>query len=294
MLKSMTGYGRAEGEIDGRRLAVEIKTVNHRFLNFFTKLPPDLQRFESDVQGLIKKYLQRGQVNVFATWDGAPGLGPAVMVNVEAATRAAEVLRKAARAAGVREEITLQHLLSVPAVTSPQAVALQPEELWGKTSALFEAALAELEELRAREGADLGADIRERLATIAEVVDRIEARRPQAVEDCRSRLARRVEELVKDVPADVVAGRLAMEVAIFADRSDVAEEVVRLRSHIDKCVEFLDGGGIVGRKLDFLLQEMNRETNTIGSKGSDAEISRLVVEIKSELEKVREQVQNIE
>ncbi|GAB4255746.1 MAG: YicC family protein [Deferrisomatales bacterium] len=294
MIKSMTGYGRAEGEVAGRKLAVEVKAVNHRFLNFLAKLPPDLQRFEAQVQGIVKAHLQRGQVNVFALWDGARGNGAAVTVNLAAARQAAEELGRVVREVGLRDDLRLEHLLAVPAVLSPPTGELEPEELWTRCAPVFEAALADLDALRVREGADLERDMRGRLAEVARAVDRIEEIRPRVVDDYRARLARRVEELVQSVPAEVVSERLAMEVAIFADRSDVAEEVVRLRSHLEKYGELLAEGGVVGRKLDFLVQEMNRETNTIGAKGSDAEISRLVVEIKSAIEKLREQIQNVE
>lgn len=294
MIRSMTGYGRAEGSVGGRRLAVEVKAVNHRFLNFFTKLPADLQRFESEILTLVKAHLQRGQVNVFATWDGGRGEGAAVTVNVQAAIQAAEALRRMMQKVGILDELRLEHLLAIPAVTSGGSDALDPEALWRECGPIFEAALADLDGLRVREGADLGADMAGRLAAIGEAVGQVEALRPEVVEEYRSRLTRRIEEVLQEVPADVARDRLALEVAVFADRSDVAEEVVRLRSHLEKFAEFLAEGGVMGRKLDFLLQEMNRETNTIGSKASSAEISRLVVEIKSDLEKIREQVQNVE
>lgn len=294
MIKSMTGYGRAEGDVGGRRLAVEIKAVNHRFLNFFTKLPADLQRFEPDLLGLVKAHLQRGQVNVFATWNGGRGDAPQVAINVGAARAAATALRQVMQETGVLEELRLEHLLAIPAVTSAAADSLDPEELWRQCSGIFASALEDLDGLRIREGTDLAADMRSRLAAVSAAVDRVETLRPQVVEEYHARLTRRIEELVQDLPAELVSERISAEVAVFADRSDVAEEVVRLRSHVEKFGELLAEGGVVGRKLDFLLQEMNREANTIGSKGSNAELSRVVVEIKAELEKIREQIQNVE
>lgn len=294
MIRSMTGYGRAEGEVGGRRLSVEVKAVNHRFLNFSTKIPGELQRFEPELLGLVKGHLQRGQVNVFAAWDGRCGAGGGVFVNLDAAREAARVLRAVAAAAGVPAEVTLDHLLAIPAVTSPTLVGLEPEALWAEAVPVFEAALRDLDALRAREGADLDADMRRRLQEIEEAVAQVEARRPQIVEECRQRLSRRLQDLIQDLPAEVLADRVALEVTLFADRSDVSEEVVRLRSHLDKFREFLAADGGVGRKLDFLLQEMNREVNTIGSKASDAGVGRVVVEMKAEFEKIREQVQNVE
>ncbi|MDF1555585.1 MAG: YicC family protein [Deferrisomatales bacterium] len=294
MIRSMTGYGRAEGEIDGRTLSVEVKAVNHRFLNFFAKLPGDLQRFEPDILGVVKQHLQRGQVNVFANWNqGADGAGR-VHINLEAARQAGPLLRQAAEAAGIGGEPTLAHLLAVPAVITPTSSALSSGELWARCTPLFEAALRDLDGLRMREGEHLVADLHGRLGVIGAAVDQVEAIRPGIVEEYRARLHRRVAELARDLPSDLVQDRVAVEVAVFADRSDVAEEVVRLRSHLDKVDELLTTGGVVGRKLDFLLQEMNRETNTIGSKASNAGLTGVVVEIKSELEKIREQIQNIE
>ncbi len=294
MIKSMTGYGRCEADAAGRRLTVEVKAVNHRFLNFFAKLPPDLQRFEAEIQALVKGHLQRGQVSVFASWNGGASGPPSVTVNVEAARQAADALRRAAQAAGVPADIQLSHLLAIPAVVSAQTFVLDPEALWEAVSPVFEETLVELDALRVREGGDLAVDMRARAGAIEETLGTIEALGPGVLEDYRARLARKIEELVQDLPVETVAERVSLEVAVFADRSDISEEAVRLRSHLAKYRELLDGGGVVGRKLEFLLQEMNRETNTIGSKASSAEISRLVVEIKAELEKIREQVQNIE
>ncbi|NTU59980.1 MAG: YicC family protein [Deltaproteobacteria bacterium] len=293
-IRSMTGYGRGEGDVRGRRLTVEIKAVNHRFLNFFAKLPSDLQRFEAEVLALVKAHLQRGQVSVFATWNGGGGGDSAPSVNVEAARAAVASLRQVARELSLPGEVTLDHLLAFPSLFAAGAEALEPEELWKAAGAVFEAALRNVDELRVREGQDLAADMTAKLAALRVLGDQVEARRPQVVTEYKARLEKRVEELVTGVPGDVARDRVAVEVAVFADRSDVDEELVRLRSHLDKAGELLAGGGAVGRKLDFLLQELNRETNTIGSKACDAEMSRVVVEMKSELEKIREQVQNLE
>ncbi len=295
MIRSMTGYGRASGEVAGRGLVLEIKTVNHRFLNFAVRLPPDLQPLELEFQARIKARLQRGQVSVFANWEGDEAVGGSgACVNVEAARRVAEALRLAARAAGVAEEVSLAHLLTFPAVTAPAAGRVEGDRLWAETGPLVDAALQQLDAMRAREGDHLADDVRDRLRTIAGLESSVETRRPAVVEDARARLSRRVQELGADLPPEALAERVAFEVALFADRSDISEELVRLRSHREKFASVLGEGGAVGRKLDFLLQEMNREVNTIGSKASDAEVGRLVVEMKSELEKIREQVQNLE
>ncbi len=294
MIRSMTGFGRAEGPVAGRRLAVEIKTVNHRFLNFFSRVPGDIQRFEGQVLALVKARLQRGQVNVFAAWDGGGAGGPAVTVDLEAARRAADALRRVAEVAGVEPAVTLDHLLAFPAVTAAPTAGLDPDAFWAELEPLFRTALEDLDGFRVREGADLAADVSDRLAELDALVDRVEARRPEVVREYRERLARRVRDLAEEVPSELLDERVAVEVAVMADRSDVSEEIVRLRSHLAKFRELLDRGGVVGRKLDFVLQEMNRETNTIGSKASDAVVGEAVVEIKAELEKIREQIQNVE
>jgi uncharacterized protein (TIGR00255 family) len=217
-----------------------------------------------------------------------------VAVNVAAARQVAEALRQAAAAVGIRAELSLSDLLAFPAIFSGAGATTEPDELWGGASGIFQRALANLDELRRREAEDLAADMQQRLGRIRECAAAVELRRPRVVEEYRTRLARRAEELASTLPIEVVRERLALEAAVFADRSDVQEELVRLRSHLDKFAELLAAGGAIGRKLDFLLQEMNRETNTIGSKASDAEVSPLVIEVKSELEKIREQVQNLE
>ncbi len=294
MIRSMTGYGRAEAEVLGRWLTVEIKTVNHRFLNFNARLPGDLQRFEHQILGRVKERLQRGQVNLFAGWDAAGAECPPVVVNREAARRAADLLQEVARDVGIEAEVRLEHLLAFPAVTLPGGLAADAETLWEGVVAVVDRALDGLQAFREREGSDLARDMRDRVGAIEGHVAEIDRLRSGVLEAYRERLTRRVEELAREVPEGDLHARLAMEVALFADRSDISEEVVRLRSHIEKFRELLAAGGVMGRKLEFLLQEMNRETNTIGSKASDAEISRRVVEIKAELEKIREQVQNVE
>jgi uncharacterized protein (TIGR00255 family) len=232
-------------------------------------------------------------VSVFATWNGG-GEGPGVVVNAEAARQAAQTLRRLAEELGLPGPVTLDHVLAFPAVTAPGGATGDPEALWKAVAPVFETALRSLDALRQREGDDLALDMHTRFGRLRELGQSVEGRRPSVVDEYRARLTRRVEELTAGLPADVARERVAVEVAIFADRSDVEEELVRLRSHLDKAEDAVVAGGAVGRKLDFLLQELNREVNTIGSKASDAEVTRLVVEMKAELEKIREQVQNLE
>jgi uncharacterized protein (TIGR00255 family) len=295
MLKSMTGYGAAEGTVGGRPLFVEIKTVNHRYFNFFTKLPQSLLSFEGRIQALAKERLSRGQINVFASWDRKAGGAQALTLNLEAARQAAELLRKVRDELNLAGDVELSHILSIPAVVAAQEAGLSDEEAWPQIRAVFDAALTDMEKLRAREGSDLEKDLLARLIVFSGYMDEVERRRPEIVAENKARFDKRIHELCAEaVSSEVIAERVALEVAIFADRCDVSEEIVRLKSHIDKFRELLVAEGGVGRKLDFLIQEMNRETNTIGSKTPHAETSRTVVEMKAELERIREQVQNVE
>ncbi len=291
----MTGFGSAEGEVGGRKLSIEIKAVNHRFFNFFSKLPPNLQTFEGRIQAQIKKGLARGQVSVFANWDRTNSNGATVRVNMEAAKEVVTLLRDMKEEFGLAGEVEISHVLSFSAVTGGTDSRIDDAEGWGALSEIFERALAGMEAFRVREGADLERDLLERLAQFAEFMEQIGERRADVVNEYRARLEKRIDELCSEIVSpEAIAERVAVEVAVFADRCDIDEELVRLRSHIDKFREILEEEEVVGRKIDFLIQEMNREANTIGSKTPDADSSGIVVEMKSELEKIREQVQNIE
>lgn len=294
MIRSMTGYGSGEAEIGGRKLFVEMKSVNHRFFNLNARLPQNLQRFEGEISALLKKLIKRGQVSVFASWDSRANSAPTVNFNMEAAREATGRLKAAASELGIHNDITFDHLLSFPAVLQAGQAELPPEELWALARPVFEKALADLDNLRLREGVDLARDLRERSEAIRGHSGEVAERSPLVKGEYKQRLSKRIEELSDGISLDLVEERVSLEVAVFADKIDINEEIVRLGSHLDKFEELLDDGGNLGRKLEFLIQEMNREVNTIGSKGTDAETSRLVVEMKTELEKIREQVQNME
>ncbi|HEY6007830.1 MAG TPA: YicC/YloC family endoribonuclease [Geobacteraceae bacterium] len=296
MLRSMTGYGGAEGEVGGRKLFLDVKAVNHRYFNFFAKLPLDLAPFETEMQGVVKAHLSRGQASVFASWDRRNGGAAPVVLNTEAAREIAAALEKLRKELGIGGHVELSHLVAFPALFAPAAPAVDPEALWAEVRGLLEKALGELDGFRLREGRDLEADLVARLAVFSEAVDRVETRRPDILAEQKARLERRLAEIAPAGYAGdpVLADRVALELAVFADRSDISEEIVRLRSHVEKFREMLAEKGAVGRKLDFLLQEMNREVNTVGSKTPDAQAARVVVEMKAELEKIREQVQNVE
>lgn len=295
MLKSMTGFGSAEGEISGRKLFVDMKAVNHRYFAFQAKMPGNISSIEGRLQALLKERLSRGQVSVFANWDRRGGGAPTISINIEAARLAANTLNSLKAELNLAGEVELSHLLMLPDVTSPRETNLADEETEAKVLAVFQAALTDMEKFRQREGEDLERDLKERLAAFNGFAGQIEERRPKIVADQKARLEKRIAELVGDKAGqEGVAERLAVEIALFADRCDVSEELVRLKSHSQKFLELVAEKNPVGRKLDFLLQEFNRETNTIGSKTPDAETSMIVVGMKAELEKMREQVQNIE
>lgn len=296
MIKSMTGFGSAEGNVGGRRLFVDMRAVNHRYFAFQTKMPSNLVALEGRVQALCKERLTRGQISVFANWDRkGQGSGAQVHINMEAACQAARQLKALKEELCLSGEVELSHVLAVPDVTTPSEVNVGDEEVQEAAMAVFAEALRGMEKFRNREGEDLERDLRERVALFTGHVGEIEVRRPKIVAEQKARLEKRVAELVGDKAGEpLLSERLAVEIAMYADRLDVSEELVRLKSHTAKFLELLAETGAVGRKLDFLLQEFNREVNTIGSKTPDAETARVVVEMKAELEKMREQVQNVE
>jgi uncharacterized protein (TIGR00255 family) len=295
MIRSMTGFGSAEGEVGGRKLAIEVKAVNHRFFNFFSKLPPNLQTFESRIQTQVKSTMTRGQVSVFANWDRSNSNGASVRVNMEAAKEVATLLEEMKQELNLAGEVDISHVLSFSAVTGGGENRIEGDEAWKALSEIFERALAGMESFRVREGADLERDLFERLEQFTSLMEQIGLRRSDVVTEYRARLEKRIDELCSEIVSpEAIAERVAVEVAVFADRCDIAEEMVRLKSHIDKFREILSTEEVVGRKIDFLIQEMNREVNTIGSKTPDADSSGIVVEMKSELEKIREQIQNVE
>lgn len=295
MLKSMTGYGSAEGEVGGRRLFIEMKAVNHRYFAFQAKMPNSLNALEGQVQALAKERLTRGQLSVFAAWDRKGQGSQTFSINMEAAKNAARELKALKEALGLAGEVELSHILALPEVMGQEEVNLGDEQVKEAALKLFGEALGMMEKFRSREGEDLLRDIKERLEAFTALVAKIEERRPLIVAEQKARLEKRIADLAADKVGEAALNeRLALEIAMFADRCDVSEELVRLRSHVAKLLELVGEKGPAGRKLDFLLQEFNRETNTIGSKSPDAETSRIVVEMKAELEKMREQVQNIE
>lgn len=294
MIRSMTGYGRAEATGARTILTVECRSVNHRHLDVSLKLPRVLTAFDADARRLIQAAVQRGRVDVSASVTTAEGtvLNP-LTVNVAQAREYAEAARKLADVLDLGDGPSLGWVMGQPGVlTREEQAPLSAEEAWPLLEKALADALAFMVERRETEGAALARELTGLQATLAEYVDTMARRAPAAVERRAARLRERMQAMLGDVPVD--AARLAAEVAVWADRTDVSEELARLRAHLTQLGVLLAGHEPVGRTLDFLIQEINREVNTVGSKADDLEISQTVIAAKATLEKMREQVQNIE
>lgn len=293
MIRSMTGYGRGEVSDSSKRFVVEIKSINHRYMDIFVKLPKSLAPLEDRLRQQISERLSRGRVEIFVTWEEYGEKGRTVKVNLPLVTAYRQALLQLQAHLGLDDPPRLEHLLALPDLLTLQEEEVDLEAVWSLLAQALDKALGEVIAMREAEGGKLVEDIIHRIGRIEHFIERIEARAPEILNDYRHRLRDRIAELLAgEITVD--EGRLEMEVALFADRSNTTEEVVRLKSHFQQMRDVLRDEAVVGRKLDFLLQEMNREANTIGSKANDAETARLVVEVKSELEKIREQMQNIE
>lgn len=292
MIKSMTGYGRVETPVQDRNIVVEVKSVNHRFLEISLKMPQALFPLELELKKKIGEKIKRGRLEVFIRLEAQGSNAALTMINLEVARYYFAALQRLKDEFGLTEEISLRTLAGFRDIFSqPAETEISPEILKQITDALEEA-LNMLVSMRREEGAAIYRDMEQRLDFIRGILEKINARSPQVVIEYQRRLTERINELTAGCAID--DSRLAQEAAIFADKSDITEEIVRMYSHIDQFVALLQSVEAEGKKIDFLLQEMNREINTIGSKGNDAEIARQVIEVKSELSKLREQAQNIE
>lgn len=293
MVRSMTGYGRAQRLSGEREISVEIKSVNHRYFEFSARVPRSFGYLEEKLKSFVYGGVCRGKVEVNVTIATLQGAGVEVQVNHALAESYLTALRGLGQALRLEDDVTLTSLSRFGDIFVVRKIEEDADEIWNDVRAVAGEALAVFLEMRGAEGRKLEADVRARLDAVEEQVRRIELRGPQVVEQYRQRLYGRLQELLRDVQAD--ESRILTEAAIFAEKTAVSEETVRLGSHIAQMRAFLSAGDDgIGRKLDFLVQEMNREANTIGSKAQDLEIQRIVVDIKSEIEKIREQIQNIE
>lgn len=292
MIKSMTGYGRAAETFGEKEITVEVRSVNNRYLDCTVKLPRLYSFAEDAVKRKVKERISRGKVDVFVTINVTAGSDTAVSLNRPVLEGYLAVLKTIAADYGVRDDISVSSLSRLPDVFVVEKEEEDEEKELRELLSVVDAALERHTEMRVKEGQALEDDLRTRAVTILELVTHVEERSPITLKEYRDRLTAKMREVLENTSID--ESRILTEAAIYADKIAVDEETVRLRSHFNQMDKMLRDGGAAGRKLDFLLQEMNREANTIGSKGNDLEQARNVVAIKAELEKIREQVQNIE
>ena len=292
MIKSMTGFGRFEIEEGQRKISVEMKSVNHRYLETGIRMPKKLNLFEARIRDILKKYVQRGKLDVFISYEDFSENKVSLKYNPELAAEYLGIFNQMSLAFKMKNDITISMLSKYPEVIIMEEQSGDEEELWSFIKSTIEQTCERFVETRIIEGENLKIDLNGKLDNMLTLVDFIEARSPQIISEYRTKIENKVKELLADTTID--KNLLASEVILYADKICVDEEVVRLRSHVDharKCL-FQDGG--IGRKLDFIAQEMNREANTILSKANDLETSNKAIDLKTEIEKVREQIQNIE
>lgn len=292
MIKSMTGFGRCEIAESERKFIVEMKGVNHRYLDVNIRMPKKLNFFESAIRTLLKKYVQRGKVDIFITYEDMSEGQISLKYNESLAAEYLRYFREMSEKFSLENDIRVSTLSRYPEVFTMEEQTVDEEEIWNGLSKALEGACRQFVEMRSMEGEHLKKDLIQKLDGMLEKVTYIEEHSPQIVADYRAKLEAKMKELLTDTQID--EGRIAAEVVIFADKICTDEEVVRLRSHIEHMKQTLEEAEGIGRKLDFIAQEMNREANTILSKANNQEISNRAIDLKTEIEKVREQIQNIE
>jgi len=288
----MTGFGRAKQTVSDLDITVEIKSVNHRYFEFSSRLPRAYQFLDEKLKSFCQQRVSRGKVEVSVMIEDRSENAIELEVNEQYADAYIKALRAIGERYALADDITVSSLIGNNEIFTARRHEMDDEVLTAAVMQVADEAVANFIAMRAAEGERLVKDVTERTQTILKCVEFIESRSPETVREYRERIEQKIRELIGDVQVD--EQRLLTETAIFADKIAVAEETVRLRSHINSLVGMLESGGAIGRKLDFTVQEMNREANTIGSKAQDIEINRTVVNIKSEIEKIREQIQNIE
>ena len=292
MIKSMTGYGRAVETVNGREFTVELRSVNNRYLDCSVRLPRILSFGEEAVKQAVKNSISRGKVDVYISVRSENGDEVQVTLNKAVLESYLTAMRQMVTDYEIKDDISVSSVSRLPEVFTLEKPQMDEEQLLADLMSVLAKALEGYDAMRQTEGAALDRDLRSRGETILELVAQVEKGNAQTVIDYRTRLENKLKEVLANTALD--ESRILTEAAIFADKVAVDEETVRLRSHLQQMNTMLTGGGAVGRKLDFLLQEMNREANTIGSKCTDVNLARIVVDIKAELEKIREQTQNIE
>ena len=291
-MKSMTGYGRAKEERDGKTITVELRAVNHRYLDCTVKAPRQYGFLDDAVKKAAAARIARGKVEIFVGVEVEEGGDVAVTVNHQLAKRYLDALHDLSETYGLRDDVTVMSLAKLPDVLGSERIEQDAEAMTREVLAVFQQACDGFDQMREREGEKLAEDVRNRCAAIELMVGEVETRSPERVKEYREKLLARMQEVLADTSIDET--RILTEAAIYADKTAVDEETVRLRSHLHQMDGMLKETQPIGRKLDFLVQEMNREANTIGSKANDVTLARIVVDIKSEIEKIREQIQNIE
>ncbi|MBC8528787.1 YicC family protein [Christensenellaceae bacterium NSJ-44] len=289
---SMTGYGRATAQIEGREMTVEVKTVNHRYLDIALRLPRVFSFLEDDIRKMLQSRLSRGHVEFYVNYRNHRDDSKSVEADVALAKAYMDAIGQLSASSGLQNDVTLSFISRLPEVLNVSETEEDQDALRELMRGVLSSALDQLKAMRLTEGQEMVRDVSGRIETILVLVGQIEARSTQTVDEYYQKLRARIAELLENVPVD--PDRIATEAAVFADKASIAEETVRLRSHMQQFLDTLRGEQPCGRKLDFIVQEMNREINTVGSKASDAEILSKVVDVKSEIEKIREQVQNIE
>lgn len=292
MLKSMTGYGRSEAVVGSKKITVEIKSVNHRFSDYNIKIPRQYSYLEEHVRKMISESVSRGKIDVYINIETQGEADKIITVNKELAGNYISAMRELCTEYGLKDDLTLSSLISFSDIFSSELKREDEDELWKNVSSVIQPALEAFISMREREGSRIEEDLVARVEYMAGLVREIDKRSPETVKEYQEKLYAKIHELLGEQSID--ESRILTETAIFADKVAVNEETVRLFSHFDEFKEIINSGEPAGRRLDFLIQEINREVNTIGSKASDLDIAKTVVTLKGEVEKLREQVQNIE
>mgnify|MGYP000467673228 CR=1 FL=1 len=292
MIKSMTGYGRQKGENERREVQVEIKSVNHRYLDLNVKVPRIYSFLEEPIKTAVSAAVARGKVDIYLSITAKEGGDVKVSPNLALAGEYLRALEQVRDTYSLKDDISVMELAHMPDLLTVAREEPDAEEVKTQALEVLGRALEEYNAMRRTEGERLCEDIARRGQEIGKMVDQVEQRSPQSVEEYRQKIAQRMTEILGD--SDIAEQRILAEAALFADKVSVTEEVVRLRSHLSQLQKMVQGDAPVGRKLDFLVQELNREANTIGSKANDYELAQIVIEIKAEIEKIREQIQNLE
>lgn len=292
MIRSMTGYGRAQASLNGREMTIELRSVNHRYFDCSIRLPRVYSFLEEIIKGELQKSIARGKVDVFLTIDSTGADTVTVSLNEPVLKGYLEVVNTLRENYQLRDDLSISSAMRLPDVLTVSKEDDDEDALKADVCKVLSEAVEGYIAMSRREGEKLKEDIVYRISLIEDLVNKIEVRSPKCVEEYRAKLEARMKEILESVTID--PQRILTEAAIFADKVAVTEEIVRLRSHLNQLRDMLTKGGAIGRKLDFLVQELNREANTIGSKANDVEMAQMVVDVKAEIEKIREQVQNIE